>query len=104
MGQLRDKLTGTKYPESTVVPLPATEVRAVLLALDGSDVPFVVRNGTPKERADLVAECRIPELFLALKTRIQHQRQLELEGAAGSGVSADQKSERTLGRGISTPS
>ncbi|MGW2063772.1 hypothetical protein ACWCO9_24625 [Streptomyces sp. NPDC001937] len=49
MGRLWDELTGTKYPDSDVAPLPTMEVRAVLLALNGSDVPFVVRNGTPKD-------------------------------------------------------
>ncbi|MFC9298624.1 hypothetical protein ACFTWH_28105 [Streptomyces sp. NPDC057011] len=57
---LFDKLTGTRRPESGVVPLPAAEVRAALLALDGPDVRFTLRNGTPKERADLVAVWRIP--------------------------------------------
>ncbi|MFI5631118.1 hypothetical protein ACIA8E_17425 [Streptomyces sp. NPDC051664] len=71
MGRLWDKLTGTKYPDSDVAKLPIMEVRAALLALNGSDVPFVVRNGTPKERADLVAECRIRELRLTLKTRMR---------------------------------
>ncbi|WP_033321438.1 hypothetical protein [Streptomyces yerevanensis] len=71
MGRLWDKMNGTKYPDSGVSPLSAMEVRAALLALNGPDVPFVVRNGTPKERADLVAECRIRELGVTLKTRMR---------------------------------
>ncbi|MBT2457699.1 hypothetical protein [Streptomyces sp. ISL-86] len=71
MGRLFDKWMGTKYPYSGVTPLPAAEVRYALLALNGPDVPFTVRNGTPKEGADLVAECRIPKLGLTLKTRMR---------------------------------
>ncbi|MFJ4779073.1 hypothetical protein [Streptomyces sp. NPDC088762] len=55
-----DKLTGTRRPVGGVRPLPAAEVRAALLALDGPDAPFVLRDGTPKEAADLVAVWRIP--------------------------------------------
>ncbi|MET7890923.1 hypothetical protein [Streptomyces mirabilis] len=50
-----DKLTGTRYPDSGVAPLPATEVRAALLALNGPDVPYRVRNALPAEKADLKA-------------------------------------------------
>ncbi|WP_217568322.1 hypothetical protein [Streptomyces sp. GbtcB7] len=66
-----DKLTGTRYPDSGVVLLPAVELRAALLALNGSDVPFRVRNALPKEKANLVAECRIREVGVALKTRVR---------------------------------
>ncbi|MFE5022543.1 hypothetical protein ACFRAO_04195 [Streptomyces sp. NPDC056656] len=55
---LFDKLTGTRYPDAGVIPRPAGEVRAALLAINGPDVPYVVRNGTPAEGADLVAESR----------------------------------------------
>ncbi|MGW6140247.1 hypothetical protein ACWFRM_39750 [Streptomyces sp. NPDC055144] len=58
---LFDKLTGTKHPDAGVTPRPAGEVRSALLAINGSDVPYVVRNGTPAERADLVAEWRVLE-------------------------------------------
>ncbi|MFD7264002.1 hypothetical protein [Streptomyces sp. NPDC059874] len=57
---LFDKLTGTRHPDRGVTPLPALEVRAALLALDGPDTPFRLRNGTPREGADLVAVWRIP--------------------------------------------
>lgn len=57
--RLRDRLTGTKYPESGVTPLPVTEVRAALLALNGTGVPFQVRHAFGVERADLVAEWRV---------------------------------------------
>ncbi|MGW1759775.1 hypothetical protein [Streptomyces mirabilis] len=66
-----DKLTGTRYPDSGVVLLSAMELRAGLLALNGPDVPFRVRNALPKEKADLVAECRIREVGVALKTRMR---------------------------------
>ncbi|MEV0524312.1 hypothetical protein AB0I66_12895 [Streptomyces sp. NPDC050439] len=58
---LFDKLTGTKHPSSGVRPRAADDVRAALLGLNGSDVPYRVRNGTPSEGADLVAEWRILE-------------------------------------------
>ncbi|MFD3547455.1 hypothetical protein ACFWUW_17955 [Streptomyces sp. NPDC058655] len=71
MGRLWDKWTGTKYPDSTVRPLPAMELREALLALNGRNVPFSVRHALPKEKADLVAECKIPEVKLTLKTRMR---------------------------------
>lgn len=57
---LFDKLTGTRRPGSGVVPVSAAELRAALLALDGPDAPFVLREGAPGERAHLVAVWRIP--------------------------------------------
>ncbi|MER5902011.1 hypothetical protein ABT150_18285 [Streptomyces mirabilis] len=46
-----DKLTGTRYPDSGVVLLSAMELRAGLLALNGPDVPFCVRNALPAAKA-----------------------------------------------------
>ncbi|MCX4435895.1 hypothetical protein OG834_34180 [Streptomyces mirabilis] len=66
-----DKLTGTRYPDSDVVLLSAMELWTALLALNGLDVRFRVRNALPKEKADLVAECRIREVGVALKTRMR---------------------------------
>jgi hypothetical protein len=71
MGRLKDKLTGTKRPESGVAPLPSTEVRAALLALNVLDVPYLVRNALPAEKADLVAECQIRRVGVRLKTRMR---------------------------------
>ncbi|MFJ2133609.1 hypothetical protein ACIP4W_21150 [Streptomyces sp. NPDC088846] len=56
-----DKLTGTKRASSGVAPRSAEEVRAALLGINGPDVPYVVRNGTSSEGADLVAEWRVRE-------------------------------------------
>lgn len=56
-----DRLTGTRSPDSGVEPLPIMEVRAALMALNGPDVPFVVRNARPSEQADLVAEWHVQE-------------------------------------------
>ncbi|MEV7891268.1 hypothetical protein ACWD3I_32175 [Streptomyces sp. NPDC002817] len=58
---LFDKLTGTRHPDSGIAPRSAEEVRAALLAVNKPDVPYVVRNARPDERADLVAEWRIEE-------------------------------------------
>ncbi|MCX5376212.1 hypothetical protein [Streptomyces sp. NBC_00091] len=71
MGRLTDRWTGTKYPRSGIAARPAPEVRAALLAVNGADVRFVVREGTPKEGADLVAEFEFPPLDLTLKTRMR---------------------------------
>lgn len=56
MGRLWDKLLGTKYPDSDVVPLSAVEVRDAMLAINGLRVPFLIRNAGPAEHADVVAE------------------------------------------------
>jgi hypothetical protein len=71
MGRLWDKLSGTKHPDSGVAPLPSMEVRAALLALNGPDVLYRVRNALPAEKADLVAECRIPRVGVTLKTQMR---------------------------------
>ncbi|WP_329201239.1 MULTISPECIES: hypothetical protein [unclassified Streptomyces] len=70
MGRFTDKYLGTRYPDENVTPRPAQELRAALLALNGPDVPFVVRHGTVKE-GDLVAECRVPGLRVRLWTRMR---------------------------------
>lgn len=57
---LVDRLTGTRRPGDGAVPAPAGDVRGALLALNGPDVPYVVRDGA-EEDADLVAEWRITE-------------------------------------------
>ncbi|MFJ4619107.1 hypothetical protein [Streptomyces sp. NPDC088812] len=54
--RLWDRVTGTARPDGGVVRLPAREVKAALLALNGPDAPFRVRNALPAEKADLVAE------------------------------------------------
>ncbi|MFD7085968.1 hypothetical protein ACFYXV_25855 [Streptomyces sp. NPDC002181] len=58
---LFDRLTGTRRPDAAVAPRPAAEVRAVLLAAGGPQAPYRVRNATPREDADLVAEWRVLE-------------------------------------------
>ncbi|MFF0436800.1 hypothetical protein ACFYU9_31840 [Streptomyces sp. NPDC004327] len=58
---LLDRFTGTQHPDRGVAPLPAMEVREALLAINGADKPYVVRNARPAEKADLVAEWRILE-------------------------------------------
>ncbi|WP_030723929.1 hypothetical protein [Streptomyces sp. NRRL F-2580] len=57
---LFDKLTGTRRPAPGTAPRSAAEVRAALLALDGPDAPFFLREGTAKEGAQLVAVWRLP--------------------------------------------
>ncbi|MBZ9594015.1 hypothetical protein NRK68_02310 [Streptomyces yangpuensis] len=66
-----DKWTGTEYPAGGVRPLPTTELREALLALNHRNVPFNVRHGRPEEKADLVADCEIPQVRLTLKTRMR---------------------------------
>ncbi|MFG3256801.1 hypothetical protein [Streptomyces sp. NPDC048172] len=55
---LFDKLTGTKRPSPGIEPLPDEDLLDALLALNGPDVPFLVREGTVAEGADVVAELR----------------------------------------------
>ncbi|MFF2509678.1 hypothetical protein [Streptomyces sp. NPDC058086] len=57
---LFDKLTGTKRPSDGVAPRSVAEVRAALLGLNRSDVPYVIRDGRA-EGAELVAEWRMLE-------------------------------------------
>jgi hypothetical protein len=79
MGRLWDRFTGTEYPDSGFVPLSAAEVRAALLAVNGPEVPFRVRNALPAEKADLVAEWQVGELKMTLKTRMRlvpHNREV----------------------------
>ncbi|MEU9185093.1 hypothetical protein AB0D14_11110 [Streptomyces sp. NPDC048484] len=57
---LFDKLTGTKRPADDVAPQSGAEVHAALLGLNGSDVPYLIRDGR-EEGADLVAEWRLME-------------------------------------------
>ncbi|WP_432096997.1 hypothetical protein [Streptomyces sp. bgisy100] len=55
-----DKLSGTKRPGSNVTPQPTEDLKAMLLSLNGPDVPYVVRYGA-QEGAHLVAEWRLME-------------------------------------------
>ncbi|MFE2245760.1 hypothetical protein [Streptomyces lavendulae] len=71
MGRLWDRWTGTKHPGAGVRPLPTMEVREALLALNVPEAPFRVRHGFPKEKADLVADRRVPELDLTVKIRMR---------------------------------
>ncbi|MFE3183293.1 hypothetical protein ACFXKR_20835 [Streptomyces violascens] len=58
-GRYRDRRMGTKYPDSGVTSLPGWQVKAALLALNGTGVPFHVRVAFGGEKADLVAEWKI---------------------------------------------
>ncbi|MDJ1134669.1 hypothetical protein [Streptomyces iconiensis] len=49
-----------KHPAEGVQPRSAEDVKAALSGLNGPDVPWAVRDGTP-EHADLVAEWRLAE-------------------------------------------
>ncbi|MGW9086469.1 hypothetical protein [Streptomyces yangpuensis] len=71
MGGFWDRRTGTRYPVPGVTPTAAAELREALLALGGPGGVFLVREGTPKERADLVAECRVAEMRLTLRTSMR---------------------------------
>ncbi|WP_327413641.1 hypothetical protein [Streptomyces sp. NBC_01233] len=71
MGRFWDKRTGTRHPARSVTPGAAAELRDALLALGGPDGLFAVREGTPRERADLVVECRVSEMRLTLKTSMR---------------------------------
>ncbi|KUH36404.1 hypothetical protein ATE80_23820 [Streptomyces kanasensis] len=49
---LFDKLTGIRRPSGEIAPRSAEEVREALLRLNGPDIPYVLRDGSP-EGADL---------------------------------------------------
>ncbi|MET7482637.1 hypothetical protein [Streptomyces sp. NPDC005538] len=57
---LFDRLTGTQHPTQGVSPVPGEELRAALLGLNRSEVPYVVRYGGG-EQCDLLAEWRLAE-------------------------------------------
>ncbi|MFJ1562636.1 hypothetical protein ACIOG8_00090 [Streptomyces erythrochromogenes] len=71
MGDFWDRQTATRYPARGVTPRAVAELREALLALGGPSGVFLVREGTSKERADLVAECRVAEMRLTLKTSMR---------------------------------
>ncbi|MFE5626598.1 hypothetical protein ACFQ8S_31615 [Streptomyces virginiae] len=75
MGRLRDKWRGTRYPEPGTRAIPTQELRTALLALNGTGVPFSVREAGGG--VDLIAEWKC------------------LEPATGSGLSREQV-ERTF--------
>ncbi|MER5812635.1 hypothetical protein ABT143_31370 [Streptomyces sp. NPDC002033] len=106
MGRLWDKWTGTAYPDGSGGSLPTMELREALLALGGPDGDFRVRHGLPKEKADLVAERRIPELDLNVKIRMRlvpAVREVRtLEEQWGRELSYDHSGSRQYGRGGST--
>lgn len=68
---LFDRLTGTSGPRAGAASLSAATVRTALLAINGPGVPYAVREGTPGERADLVAEWHVRGLDLRLRTRMR---------------------------------
>jgi len=73
-----DKLTGTRQPNSGITPRPVEDVQAMLLGLNGPDVPYVVRDGAP-EGADLVAEWRLREpAWQTFFARTQLSRALQI--------------------------
>jgi hypothetical protein len=55
---LLDKLTGTRPAKPGVAPVPAGELRDVLLGLSRDTAPWYVRDGAG-DKCDLVAEWRI---------------------------------------------
>lgn len=58
---LFDSITGTRKAEPGVEVQPGAHVRDALLAVATPDTPYTVREGTPDENADLVAEWRLQE-------------------------------------------
>ncbi|MEU3406719.1 hypothetical protein ABZ766_22640 [Streptomyces sp. NPDC006670] len=95
---------GTKRPAAGVRALPAAEIREALFAVGGADVPFRIRQGFPKEKADVVAEHRIPELELTVKLRMKLlpvRREVEVITEQWGRVSYDGGSKQ-YGRGAGT--
>ncbi|MFE2283915.1 hypothetical protein ACFXDJ_07060 [Streptomyces sp. NPDC059443] len=61
MGRLWDKYTGTMRPDGGATAISAQELRAALLAVNGTDVPFTVREADGEGAAHLVAEWKVLE-------------------------------------------
>ncbi|MFD4261539.1 hypothetical protein ACFWR9_28920 [Streptomyces sp. NPDC058534] len=53
------------------VPRSVEDVRDALLGLGGDPAPFWVREALWEEKADLVAECRVPRVGVTLRTRMR---------------------------------
>lgn len=86
MGRFWDKYTGTRCPDNSVARLPALELRAALLALNGPEVPFIVRNARHGENADLVAEWRIGEpawQTFFVRSQLDHQLRIRIRLVPG---------------------
>lgn len=71
MGRLWDKFTGTRHAAGDIAPRSAEDLSTTLLGLNRPDVRYVVRNSTREEGADLVAECKLPEVRVTLKVRMR---------------------------------
>ncbi|WP_329191973.1 MULTISPECIES: hypothetical protein [unclassified Streptomyces] len=71
MSRFTDRWTGTTYPRPGVAARSAQEVRAALLSVSDRDGRFVVREGSPKEGADVVAEFEYPALDVTLRIRMR---------------------------------
>ncbi|AZM90886.1 MULTISPECIES: hypothetical protein [Streptomyces] len=105
MGRVWDKVTGTKYPDRGIKPLPTMELREALLALGGPDALFRVRHAFPKEKADLVAERRIAKLDLTVKIRLRlvpGTREVRTLEEQWGNLSHEYSGSRQYGRGGST--
>lgn len=65
MGRFLDRLTGSRRSVEGADqpdPLPSEQVQAALLALNGPDVPYLVRSGRA-EGVDLIAELKIADQY-----------------------------------------
>jgi hypothetical protein len=83
---LLDKLTGTRPAKPGVAPVPAGELRAVLLGLSRDTAPWQVRDGA-QDKCDLVAEWRIVDsqwygIFSAYGLKSVFRVKLKFDGAA----------------------
>ncbi|MEV6577409.1 hypothetical protein AB0M92_04485 [Streptomyces sp. NPDC051582] len=76
MGRLWDKWMGTRHPEGGGAAVPTQELRHALLALNGTGVPFTVRESSG---SDLVAQWQVREPARGSgRTRTQVQRTFKI--------------------------
>jgi hypothetical protein len=104
MGRFLDRLTGTRRPRTGVAPLPPERVHAALLALNGPDVPYLVRSGRP-EGVDLIAELKIADqywlgVFSARAVTTQFQIKMLLDDDHHEVRSSDEQWEFARGTSV----
>jgi hypothetical protein len=61
MDGVKEFFTGKVPPEDGVAPTSLDRVRAGLLAVNRADKPFLVREATPEENVDLIAEWNLAD-------------------------------------------
>jgi hypothetical protein len=104
MRRFLDRLAGTRQPRTRVGPPPPERIYAALLALNGPDVPYLVRSGRP-EGVDLIAELKIGDqywlrVFSARAVTTQFQIKMRLDHDNHEVCSSDEQWEFARGASV----